>query len=280
VKTTDKILLYDDYCPLCTWYSGLFVKSGLLKAGNRVAFSKADLSVLTAIDIEKGKDEIPLFDPATQQTLYGIDSLLEILGQRFLFIKKAGNNRPVKWLLQKLYKFVSYNRKVIVARKCGSGTFDCSPVFNVFYRTVFIFAFLIFNTFMLLPLHDHVFSYLSFYHLSSSQLQAGHFALVGTNFFLAAFLKKRTAIEFLGQVTVLSVVNILLLTTVMLLNLILPVSEWIILFFLVSITAFLIKEYWRRMKYAGIAGSYKPIIWVNIVCLTIFLGYVFIKQVI
>ena len=38
----------------------LFVKFHLLKPGNRVAFSKADLSILTAIDIEKGKDEIPL----------------------------------------------------------------------------------------------------------------------------------------------------------------------------------------------------------------------------
>jgi hypothetical protein len=54
MKTTTKILLYDDYCPLCTWYSGLFVKFHLLEPGNRVAFSKADLSVLTAIDIEKG----------------------------------------------------------------------------------------------------------------------------------------------------------------------------------------------------------------------------------
>src|SRR5690242_18479506 len=83
----DRILLYDDYCPLCSWYSGLFVKFGLVSAENRVPFSKADVEILTSIDIEKGKDEIPFFDQRTGITLYGIDTLLEILGQQAPFIR-------------------------------------------------------------------------------------------------------------------------------------------------------------------------------------------------
>ena len=62
MKRDNKVLLYDDYCPLCSWYSGLFVKYGLLDASSRVAFSTADIKMLTSIDIEKAKDEIPLFD--------------------------------------------------------------------------------------------------------------------------------------------------------------------------------------------------------------------------
>jgi predicted DCC family thiol-disulfide oxidoreductase YuxK len=275
MKTTDKILLYDDYCPLCTWYSGLFVKTGLLKPGNRVAFSKADLSVLTAIDIEKGKDEIPLFDPATRQTLYGIDSLLEILGNKFQFIKKAGKIRPVNWLLKKLYKLVSYNRKVIVARKCGPGTFDCSPGFNFFYRIVFLFIFFFFNSFMLFPLHVHIFSHLSFYHLTGAQLQAGHLVFVAINCLIAVFLNRKMAIEYLGQVNMLALVSILLLTAVMLLNVFFSFSDFIILFCLASITAFIVKEYYRRMKYTGIAGRHKAITRINVLCLSIFLGWVF-----
>src|SRR5689334_12403294 len=128
----DRILLYDDHCPLCSWYSGLFVKFGLVSAENRVPFSEADIEILTSIDIERGKDEIPFLDKRTGITLYGIDTLLEILGQQAPFIRSIGNFRPVKWFLQRLYKLVSYNRKVIVARKCGTGRFDCSPAFNVF----------------------------------------------------------------------------------------------------------------------------------------------------
>jgi predicted DCC family thiol-disulfide oxidoreductase YuxK len=275
MKTNDKILLYDDYCPLCRWYSGLFVRFGLLKFGNRVAFSKADLSVLTAIDIEKGKDEIPLFDPGTHQTLYGIDALLEILGQKIPFIKSIGNVKPVKWFLKKLYKLISYNRKVIVARKCGPGTFDCSPVFSAFYRIVFLVIFLLFNSVMLFPLHTHVLSHLSFYHLNSRQLQAGHLVFVGINCLMATFLGRRTAIEYLGQVNMLALISILLSTILMFFTFVFLIPEWIILICLVLITAFIIKEYYRRMKYAGILTGHKKVVLINILCLGIFLGYVF-----
>jgi len=80
----NKILLYDDYCPLCSWYSGLFVKFGLLSPENRVPFSKADIAILTSIDVEKGRDEIPFIDIETGVTVYGVDTLLEILGKKLL----------------------------------------------------------------------------------------------------------------------------------------------------------------------------------------------------
>jgi predicted DCC family thiol-disulfide oxidoreductase YuxK len=275
MKTHGKILLYDDYCPLCTWYSGLFVKYGLLKNENRIAFSKADLSVLTAIDIEKGKDEIPLYDPCTRQTLYGIDALLEILGLKIPFIKTVGNSRPVKWLLKKIYKLISYNRKVIVAKKCGPGTFDCSPGYNSFYRIAFLAVFLLFNSLMLIPLHDRVFSKLSFYHLNSRQLETGHLVFVVINCAMAGLLNKRMAVEYLGQVNMIALISILLLSALMLLNSVLSVSEWIILLNLGGITLFIVKEYFRRMKYAGIITSHKNFVWINIACLLIFLGYVF-----
>jgi hypothetical protein len=114
-----------------------FVKFGMLSAENRIPFSRADIEILTSIDVEKGKDEIPYFDRQTGITLYGIDTLLELLGQKAPFIRSIGNFTPVKWFLQRLYKLISYNRKVIVARKCGTGMFDCSPAFNVFYRNSF-----------------------------------------------------------------------------------------------------------------------------------------------
>src|SRR5689334_10073439 len=145
MKPSDKILLYDDYCPLCSWYSGLFVRFGLLPAANRLPFSNADASILSAIDIERGKDHIPLFDPHTRRTLYGIDALLEILGQKMPCVKKMGHLRPVHWFLGKLYNLISYNRKVIVARQCAPGTFDCSPAFHPFYRILFLIMFLSFN---------------------------------------------------------------------------------------------------------------------------------------
>jgi hypothetical protein len=269
---TSSVLLYDDYCPLCSWYSGLFVKFGLLNAENRIPFSKAGIEILTSINIERGRDEIPFFDKETGATLYGIDTLLEILGQKAPFIKSIGNFRPVKWFLRRLYGLISYNRKVIVAKKCGSGRFDCSPAFNVPYRMIFMVISLLFNSLMLRPLHTSLFTHLSIYHLTFTQLQASHLSFVVINCIIASFLR-RQSIEYLGQVNMLALTAILLLIPIMIVNSLIVMNQFIIVICLLFLTVFIIKEYFRRMKYANIIS--RGIRAANLVCLAAFLVYVF-----
>ncbi len=267
------ILLYDDYCPLCTWYSGLFVKFGLLSPENRMPFSKADVEVLSSIDIERGRDEIPFFDRNTGQALYGIDALLEILGQKVPFVKSIGNFRSVKWSLQRLYKLISYNRKVIVAKKCGNGRFDCSPAFNDFYRVSFMTISLLFISIMLWPLHVCLFTHLSIYHLTFVQLEAAHLSFVGINCIMAAFLTKRRSIEYLGQINMLALIAILLLTPIIIIGSLIVVNQSVIILWLLFLTSFIIKEYFRRMEYAN--SLLRPVIATNLICLAVFLVYVF-----
>ena len=270
---TSRVLLYDDYCPLWNWYSGLFVKFGLLNAENRIPFSKADIEILTSIDIERGRDEIPFFNRETGATLYGIDTLLEIIGQKAPFVKSIGNFRPVKWFLQRSYKLISYNRKVIVAKKCGSGRFDCSPAFNIFYRMVFMMISLLFNSMMLWPLHVSLFSHLSIYHLTFIQLQVAHLSFVAINCIIAFFLRDRRSIEYLGQVNMLVLTAILLLLPVIIVNSLIVMSQFIIFICLLFLTVFIVREYFRRMKYANITSG--AIIATNLICLAAFLFYVF-----
>jgi predicted DCC family thiol-disulfide oxidoreductase YuxK len=274
MASQNKILLYDDYCPLCSWYSGLFVKYGLLDKKNRVGFSTADPSLLTAIDIERGKDEIPLLDLQTGQALYGIEALLDILGAKSRLIKKAGEWRPVNWLLKKLYKFISYNRKVIVARKCGKGVYDCSPAFDPFYRVLFMVFFFVFNSVMLYPLHLYLLNGLSFYRLSFIQLETSHLLFVFINCMLAMGLRSKKGIEYLGQVNMLAVLSVLFLTGFLFLDRIFLLPEWSVVGFLCSLSFFIIREYFRRMRYALINGN-KTIVTTNLVCLAAFLVYVF-----
>jgi hypothetical protein len=251
------------------------VKFGLLNPENRVPFSKADIEILTAIDIEKGKDEIPLYEKETGKTLYGIDALLEILGQKCRTIKPIGHLKPVNWFLKKLYKLISYNRKVIVAKKCGTGNFDCSPGFNVFYRMLFMSLFLLFNSIMLFPLHNILFSSLPFYHLDFFQLESAHLLFVAVNCSIAVFLNHKKGIEYLGQVNMLAVISILFLTLLMFLTNVFPLPGWMISFCLVLLTVLIIKEYFRRMKYLNLLPGHKAIIILNLFCLAGFLGYVF-----
>jgi hypothetical protein len=276
MKTDNMLLIYDDLCPLCTWYSGLFVRLGLLEAEGRVAFSQAPAPLLSLISLERGKNEIPLVDPATRKVYYGIDALLTVLAQKFPWVKSTANIQPINWALRKLYKLISFNRKVIVAQKCGKGRFDCSPEFNVPYRMAFMLIFLLFNSAMLLPIHRFVFSNLSFYHLNFWQLESAHLLFVFSNCLLALFLPRSTAIEYLGQVNMLALFTILLCIPLMLLCKLLPIGDAFIVGYLVLVLLFVVKEYYRRMNYTNVLEQYKLVARINFLCMAIFIGYLFI----
>lgn len=270
----NKILVYDDHCPFCVWYSGLFVKYGFLNADSRKPFSTLNEDLLSKIDFDKSRDEIPLFDTSTNKVVYGIDALLEILDQKIPCIKATGNVAPVKWFLKKLYKLISFNRKVIVAKKCGPGSIDCAPDINYTYRFIFMGICLVFNTLMLFPFQDHLFSKLTYYHLSLSQLQAGHFAFVIINCTLAFSFSKKRGYEYLGQVNMLALTVILLLTPLFIINYLFFI-DWLATVWLIITAAIIFKEYIRRMGYAGVLLNNKWVVSMNLLSLTGFILFLF-----
>lgn len=139
LMATQKTILYDDNCPLCCWYTDAFVQTGLLTPAGRQSFTNTKLEHLEdRLDLARSKDEIPLLDDDGGPTLYGIDSLLYLLGQRWAWMPKIARLAPINWFLRRLYKLISYNRRVIVAKETPAGAFDCSPQFNYFYRYLYI----------------------------------------------------------------------------------------------------------------------------------------------
>ena len=270
----NKILVYDDNCPLCTWYSGLFVKCGFLNAEGRKPFSTLDTNLLSKIDFNKSRNEIPLLDTSTNKVIYGIDTLLEILDQKIPFIKATGNVAPLKWVLKRIYKLISYNRKVIVAKKCGRGSIDCSPDNNYLYRFIFMAICLAFNTAMLYPLQNDLFSKLSYYHLDLYALQAAHFIFVIINCTLAFSFSKVKGYEYLGQVNMLALLAILLITPLMIIMIFFD-SEWVSTAWLIITATYIFKEYLRRMEYAGVLLNNKWIVSLNLLSLTGFILFLF-----
>ena len=137
---SSKVILYDDNCPLCCWYTNAFVQAGLLPEDGRQPFAKLQANDYPQqqLNLERSKDEIPLLDTAGGPTLYGIDSLLYILDQRWPRLTNIARWVPVNWFIRRLYKLVSYNRRIIVAGETPAGSFDCSPHFNFFYRYLYL----------------------------------------------------------------------------------------------------------------------------------------------
>lgn len=271
-----KTILYDDACPLCAWYTGAFVKTGLLGEKDRKAFSTASPELLQCIDQKRSVNEIPLIDNDTKEVLYGIDALVVIIGQRCPFVRVLGKNEIVKWPLKKLYNFISYNRKVVVARKTVEGRVDCTPGFNIFYRLLFMAVFLCFNTIMLFPLYTDLLTKIPLFSVSLMQFHLAHAVIVCINCLLAIKLTRREAIEYLGQVNMLALLTILLLIPLMLLNKWMAQAEWLNYIWLFLLSVFVVKEYFRRMDFAGITQAHSNIVAINLATLAGFVAAMFV----
>jgi predicted DCC family thiol-disulfide oxidoreductase YuxK len=270
----NRILVYDDSCPLCAAYTRAFVKTGFLNKEERKAFSTIDEELLLYVNMEKGRNEIPLIDTETKQIWYGIDALLEILDRKIPFIKSIGKMKPVSFLLQKIYKFISYNRRVIVAPAAKPVSCNCTPDFNIKYRITFMLFFLLFNTAMLFPLHKYVTRNSFLANAATMQLQTAHFFLVTVNILLSVFIGARKGIEYIGQVNMLALTVILLLVPLLLINKYSAVGNpFFTNVYLAALTFFITGEYVRRIRFAGILPERKWVVSINILSLLLFLTY-------
>ncbi len=135
---SNKIIIYDDVCPLCKAYTSGFVNIGWLLPNHRIGFSAAPKELLEQIDIDRARHEIPLYDTQTKETLYGKEALFYILGEEFPLLKPLFRWRIFRFLIAGLYQIITYNRRIIAGSKALAEGFDCAPDFNAFYRWVYI----------------------------------------------------------------------------------------------------------------------------------------------
>ena len=276
MKTSNQILLYDDYCPLCSWYSGLFVKFKLLNPENRQPFSSASEKIISLVDFERGRNEIPLIDPVNKTVLYGLDALLSILGKPFPSIERIGHLKPMHWFLSKLYKFISYNRKVVVAKKCRTGSIDCSPDFNIPYRLLLVFLSLTLMILSIGAVHSSVLSHIPFYSISKEQLLIATLSLTSISYIAALLIPRRKSIEFFGQASILTILTVLLLMPLLLLNNLMDLPDWLVVAYLGIVALMIGKEYFRRMHFIEKISKQLPLVFIHTTSMGLFICYLFI----
>lgn len=135
----NKAIVFDDQCPMCQWYTGEFVKHGMLSEENRLAFRTLHTqNAIHQIDLERAKSEIPLVDTNGGETIYGIDSLLTLLEGKIPFLVSIAKWKPLYWFFKRLYFLVSFNRRIISGAVKTHYQIDCTPPFNLKYRLVYL----------------------------------------------------------------------------------------------------------------------------------------------
>ena len=273
METSNNLLLYDDNCPLCVWYTGLFVKYRLLSPGNRQPFSAASENVLARIDLRKGMNEIPWINPVNGSVLYGLDALLAILGKQFPVIETLGKTKPAYWFFSKLYKFVSLNRKVVVAKKCGPGLIDCSPEYTIRYRIALVIASIFFILLFVSPFYSSIISKVPFFSVSRIQYVFGSLSFMIVNYAIGMVLTGRKTIEYFGQLSMLLLITLLLFLPLLLITIFFTIDDWMIAWYSGIITCKIVKEYFRRMRYVDQLPKMKVIMCFHFVSLLGLLYY-------
>ena len=109
----NKVIVYDDSCPMCKIYTWWFVAMGLLKPENRVGFATASPEITSNIDLDRSRHEIPLYDRATGNTIYGLKAMTHILASRWEWLSPIFESRPFWWTFHPIYEIITYNRRVI-----------------------------------------------------------------------------------------------------------------------------------------------------------------------
>lgn len=153
-------LLYDEDCPLCRWYTKLFVKYKLLPVEGRIPFTVYTQTHPGIVDADLAQTKIACVNNRTNEVNYGIDSLLLVISQRFKWIQIVGNFKPIHYLLQLLYLFVSYNRKIVAPGPKKALDCACEPAKSVFWRVIFIS---VMSYFTYLIVHWYFISFLTDY---------------------------------------------------------------------------------------------------------------------
>lgn len=242
----NQTILYDEDCPLCQVYTSAFVKTGMLDENGRKPYNQICEKETNLINLERASNEIALVDYSNKTVLYGIDSLLKIIGTSFPIIEKTGKIPPINYLLKKLYSFISYNRKVIIPNEKPTETkLKCEPSFNLKYRFFYVFFAICITTIVLFNC-SKMFPYIPKNNYSGELLLAGGQILFQICFLLNKDLK--TVINYLGNLMTVSLYGCLLLLPILTLNQFTEVSTAIALSWFAITVLLIFLEHIRRIR--------------------------------
>jgi hypothetical protein len=107
----------------------------MLDADGALPYQSMDKQLQSKVDITRATDEIALVNRETGQVTYGVGSLMAILQHSFPWLRPVFRLRWFRWAAEKAYRFVSYNRRVIVP---ACDPFANQPSFNMSYRLLYL----------------------------------------------------------------------------------------------------------------------------------------------
>lgn len=245
-KLENQTLLYDEDCPICNIYTSKLIKAGMVDENGRKPYSEINEKEEIYIDLKRATNEIALVDSKNKTVLYGVDGLLKVFGHSYPLIEKIGTIKPINYVLKKMYKFISYNRKVIApSREKKDITLKCIPDFNYKYRFLYL-AFASIITTLVLYNYSNLFSFLPKANIGRELLLTlGQMVFQGM---FLIYLKGDKIMNYLGNLKTVSLMGSLLLLPILLVSIFLKIPEIISIIWFVTTVFLMLLEHYRRTK--------------------------------
>ena len=257
---------------MCAAYGAGFTKFGMIDAQTVRPYQQADEALAHRIDMNQARSEIALFDTTTAQTVYGIDAMIAIVAHGAPWLKRLLHRRWLYVPLRILYRFISYNRKVIYPAAPQPGLRDCNPPPHRTYRWLYISLVALFTG---LVLNRY------------AALMAAEWGLVpnpwreyavcfGQILWQGAVIlavDPRKSLAYLGNMSTVSLGGAILLLPALLLSAWISISPLVLLGYFALVVGFMLLEHLRRCRLLGLplamTGSW-------VVFRTVFLGLILI----
>jgi predicted DCC family thiol-disulfide oxidoreductase YuxK len=137
-KLKNHVIFYDEVCPMCHVYTKAFVKTGMLDADSRAPYQRLSPTEACYIDEKRAVAEIALLNQETGEVTYGVKSLMKILSNACSPLRLFAACPPFMWVMDKFYKFVSYNRRIIIPAQKTADTAKYEPPLRLQYRMAYL----------------------------------------------------------------------------------------------------------------------------------------------
>lgn len=238
------VILFDNECPMCYAYTKAFVKTGMLPQNGREAYQEMPSNVCPLVNHQKAADEIALVNTETGEVTYGIRSLFKIIAYAIPFFKPLFLFGPFVYMMQKLYAFISYNRKVIIPVAIKENSLQ--PTFKLHYRIVFLlFTWMV--TACILTAYAHLITDF----VPSGSKYREYLICGGQLFFqglVITFYRKEKLWDYLGNMMAISFAGALLLFPIVVLSKYFNFQPLFFLLYFLMVAGLMFLEHVRRSK--------------------------------
>ena len=238
-------LIYDEECPMCSMYSAEFVKSGMMDSEGRQAYNEAVKECLPNVDWRRARNEIALINHKDNTVTYGVKSIAAILGNNIPVIRWLFRIPLVRYLAEKLYFLISYNRKVIIPGKKPGSPDLCIPELNYRYRVAYIVATWLFTS-VVLVYYSRLLSPL----IPETNFAREFFVAGGSIIFqglVVGAIHKNKVIHYLGNMMTISFAGAILLTVPLCFSALIH-DKFFYLAWFVMVVGLMFIEHIRRVK--------------------------------